>query len=185
MWALKVTRSTMAATSRGSGNTDPHSLNGRFVPMPIEARSSRSVMIWNSSSAPRGSIWTYPSFIEQEQVEPPVAADHAGQLAFVGGFDELVDQLWGGDVADPAALFAGSDTERDEQVGFAGAGVVEQHDRFAGVHVGAGRERGEVRRWDAGNGVEVELREPLEAGEARFGDAAGAAAFEAVVDFGR
>jgi hypothetical protein len=28
MWALKVTRSTMAATSRASGNTVPHSLKG-------------------------------------------------------------------------------------------------------------------------------------------------------------
>ena len=31
MWALKVTRSTMAATRRGSGKTVPHSLNGRLV----------------------------------------------------------------------------------------------------------------------------------------------------------
>jgi hypothetical protein len=28
MWALKVTRSTIAATRRGSGNSEPHSLNG-------------------------------------------------------------------------------------------------------------------------------------------------------------
>jgi hypothetical protein len=40
MWALKVTRSTIAATSRRSGKTVPHSLNGRFVPIAIEARSS-------------------------------------------------------------------------------------------------------------------------------------------------
>jgi len=44
MWALKVTRSTMAATRRGSGKTVPHSLNGRFVPIAMEAFSSRSVM---------------------------------------------------------------------------------------------------------------------------------------------
>jgi hypothetical protein len=30
MWALKVTRSTMAATRRVSGTTWPHSLKGRF-----------------------------------------------------------------------------------------------------------------------------------------------------------
>ena len=61
MWALKVTRSTMAATRRGSGKTVPHSLKGKLVAIATEARSSRSVMIWNSNSAPRGSIWTYPS----------------------------------------------------------------------------------------------------------------------------
>lgn len=39
----------------------PHSLKGRLVAIATEARSSRSVMIWNSNSAPRGSMWTYPS----------------------------------------------------------------------------------------------------------------------------
>jgi hypothetical protein len=58
MWALKVIRSTIAATRRGSGNTEPHSLKGRLLASAMLARSSRSVMIWNSSSAPRGSIWT-------------------------------------------------------------------------------------------------------------------------------
>ena len=36
----------------------PHSLKGRFVAIAMDARSSRSVMIWKSSSAPRGSILT-------------------------------------------------------------------------------------------------------------------------------
>ena len=36
--ALKVTRSTIAATRRGSGKTVPHSLNGRLVPIAITAR---------------------------------------------------------------------------------------------------------------------------------------------------
>jgi hypothetical protein len=31
MWALKVTRSTIAATRRGSGNAVPHSEKGRAV----------------------------------------------------------------------------------------------------------------------------------------------------------
>jgi len=57
MWALKVTRSTIAATRRGSGKTVPHSLKGRLVAIAMEARSSRAVMTWKSSSAPRGSIW--------------------------------------------------------------------------------------------------------------------------------
>jgi hypothetical protein len=51
IWAWKVSRSTMAATSLGSGMIDPHSLNGRLLPVAIEAFSSLSVMIWKSSSA--------------------------------------------------------------------------------------------------------------------------------------
>ena len=49
-----------------------------------------------------------------EQVEAAVAADHSGQDAVVGGFDELVDQLCGGGVADAAALLAGGQGEADE-----------------------------------------------------------------------
>jgi hypothetical protein len=52
MWALKVTRSTMA-TRRGGGEDGSPFMNGRTVPMAMEARSSRLVMIWKSSSAPR------------------------------------------------------------------------------------------------------------------------------------
>ena len=58
MWALKVSRSTIAAASRGSVKVLPHSLNGALLAQAMEAFSSRSVMIWNSSSAPRGSRWT-------------------------------------------------------------------------------------------------------------------------------
>ncbi len=38
----------------GVGEDGAPLLNGRFVPIAIEALSSRSVMIWNRSSAPRG-----------------------------------------------------------------------------------------------------------------------------------
>lgn len=48
--------SRVAVTSRGSGNTAPHWLNGRLLASPMLARSSRSVMVWNSNSALRGSI---------------------------------------------------------------------------------------------------------------------------------
>ena len=56
-------------------------------------------------------------FIEAEQVQASVAGHDAGQDPFVGGFDEFVDQLRGGDVADSTALFAGRQPEPDEQVG--------------------------------------------------------------------
>ena len=46
-------------------------------------------------------------FVEQQKIEAAVAGHDAGQDAIVGGLDQLVDQFRGGDVADPAALFAG------------------------------------------------------------------------------
>ena len=100
-----------------------------------------------------------------------------------GGFGELAGQLGGGGVADPAALLAGGQPEADEQVGFAGAGVAEQHGRLAGVDPGTGGEGSELR-CDAGDHAGAEVSQPLDAGEAGFGDAAGAAAAGPVVDFG-
>ena len=56
MRALKVTRSTKVATrARCSGKTVPHSPErGRFVLIAMEARSSCSVMIRNSSAGAAG-----------------------------------------------------------------------------------------------------------------------------------
>src|SRR6478672_4191850 len=159
MWALKVTRSTMAATRRGSGNTVPHSLKGRLVAIATEARSSRSVMIWKSNSAPRGSILDVSQLVEAEQIQASVAGHDAGQDPCVGGFDELVDQLCGGDVADPAALFAGSQPEPYEQVGLSSAGVTEQHHGLAGVHVVPAGQLTEDSGRDSGDGVDVEVRQ--------------------------
>jgi hypothetical protein len=42
----------------GVGEDGAPLLNGSLVAIAMEARSSRSVMIWKSSSAPRGSTWT-------------------------------------------------------------------------------------------------------------------------------
>lgn len=52
MWALKVTRSTIAEQSRGSVKVCFHSENGALEAMAIARRSSRSVKTWNSSFAP-------------------------------------------------------------------------------------------------------------------------------------
>ena len=144
MWALKVTRSTIAATRRGSGNTVPHSLKGRLVPIADAGAFFAFGDDLEQQFGAAGVDLDVAQFVEQQQVQPAVAADDAGQLPVVGGFDEFVDQLRGGDVADPAALFAGGQAEPDEQVGLAGAAVAEQHDRFAGVDVGAGGQRGEL-----------------------------------------
>src|SRR5688572_16525785 len=50
-------------------------------------------------------------FVDQQQVETAVAGYEAGEAAFVGGFDELVDELGAGGVADSAGLFAGGDAK--------------------------------------------------------------------------
>ena len=113
-----------------------------------------------------------------------VAADDAGELALAGGFGEFVDEQGAGGVADPAALLAGGHAEPDQEVGFAGAGVAEQHDRVSGVDPGAGGEGGELGGADGRDGAGVEAGEPLEARELRLGDAAGAAAGGSVAEFG-
>jgi hypothetical protein len=59
--------------------------------------------------------------VEAEQIEASVAGDESGEFAVVGGFDEFVDELGGGDVADSSALLAGGDAESDEEVGLAGS----------------------------------------------------------------
>jgi hypothetical protein len=116
MWALKVTRSAIAATSRGSGNT-------------LAPFAERQV----GRDRDRGPFFAFGDDLKQQlraagvdldvaqlvqtpgsQTNRQSAAGEAGQDAFVGGFDELVDQLRGGDVADPAALLAGGKPETNE-----------------------------------------------------------------------
>ena len=183
MWALKVTRSTIAATRRGSLKTDPHSLKGRLVPTPAGAFLAFGDDLEEQLGA-AGIDLDVAEFIEQQQIQPAVAAHDAGEHSPVGGLDEFIDQRGAGDVTDSAALFAGGQTQADEQVGLAGAAVTEQHDRLARVDPGAGGQRGQLRGRDARHGVEVELAQPLQPREARFGDSAGAAPLAAFVDLG-
>jgi len=69
-------------------------------------------------------------------------------------------------------------------MGFAGAGVAEEHDGVAGVEVAARGEGGDHGWGDVGCGGGVELGEAFDAGEAGFADAAGPAPFAAGVDLG-
>ena len=66
------------------------------------------------------------------------------QSALVGGLDELVDELGGGHVADPAALLAGGHAEADQQVRLSRARVTEQHDGLAGWKESAAGEHREA-----------------------------------------
>jgi hypothetical protein len=63
----------------------------------------------------------------------------------------------------------------------ASAGVTEQHQRLAGVDPRPGGQGGESGG-DAGDRVGAEVGQPLDPGEAGFGDAAGPAAAGALVD---
>jgi hypothetical protein len=87
----------------GSGMIEPHSLNGRLLPVAIDAFSSLSVTIWNGSSAPRGPAAS-TKLVETDAVEAAVAGDDAAQPLFVGRLDQLVHQLRTGDVTNPAVL---------------------------------------------------------------------------------
>ncbi len=112
-----------------------------------------------------------PEFVEAEQIQASVAGHDARQDTFVGGFDEFVDQLRGSDVADSAALFAGRQPQPDEEVGLACAGIAEQHDWFAGVHVVPGGEVAQRRSGDRGDGVNVEVRQAFQPRELGVVDA--------------
>jgi hypothetical protein len=46
------------------------------------------------------------AYVKADQVQAVIASDAPRQDPVVGGLDEFVDQLGGGEVANPAALFA-------------------------------------------------------------------------------
>jgi hypothetical protein len=113
----------------------------------------------------RGRRVGVAELVEQEQVETAVAGHGARQVAFVSGFDEFVDELGGGQVANGSSLFAGGDSEGDEQMGLAGAGIAEQNHGFAAVDPAAIGQRGDGGGRDHWGGVEVEPGEGLRRGK--------------------
>jgi hypothetical protein len=70
-------------------------------------------------------------------------------------------------------------------VGFAGAGITQQHDGFPGVDPTAAGDGRQLHRGNARNGVKVELREASEPWEFRFGDPPGPATITTFIDFER
>jgi hypothetical protein len=70
-------------------------------------------------------------------------------------------------------------------VALARAGVAQQHDGLAGVHVGAAGQGGDGGRVDRWGGGEVEVGQALHAGETSFVHAPGPAALGPLVHFGR
>ena len=59
-------------------------------------------------------------------LDSPVVGNGLGQLAFVGGLDQFVDQFRGQRVADPEALLGRGGAQTDEQVRLSGAGIPNQ-----------------------------------------------------------
>ena len=93
MFPPKVSRSTMAAQSRGSVKVLVQPLNESLLAIATAVFSSRSVRTWKSSSAPRLSRLPVAQLVQAEELDAAVAGDGPGELAFVGGFDEFVDEL--------------------------------------------------------------------------------------------
>src|SRR5260370_39202683 len=114
MWALKVTRSTMAATRGGRGT--PFPLAERQIRPDRDGSAFRAFGddLEQQLSA-SGIELDVTEFVEQEETEAAVAGHDARQLPVVGGFGEFVDQGGGGGVADPAALLAGGQPESYQQ----------------------------------------------------------------------
>src|ERR1700722_16856596 len=129
MCASKVSRSTMAAQSRGSagvgeggcpcgeGGVGRDGDGGAFLAFGEDLEQQFGAAPVQLEVA---------QLIEAEQVDAAVAGDGAGQGLVVGGLDELVDQRGGGDVPDPVAVLGGGGAQPDEQGGLAGAGVPDQ-----------------------------------------------------------
>ena len=107
MWALQVTRSAIAAASRGRGIRLPHSSErqvGRQADGGFLLPFGDDLEQQSGSSRVEADV---AEFVEQEQVEAAVPGHDAGQLPAVGSLGELVDELRGGGVADAASLLAG------------------------------------------------------------------------------
>ncbi len=68
---------------------EPHSLNGRLLPVAMEAFSSLSVTIWNNSSATWVQLHV-TELVEAQEVKTPVAGDDTTEPAFVGRLHQLV-----------------------------------------------------------------------------------------------
>lgn len=96
----------------------PTHLNGRLLASPILASF---LPFGDDLEQQFGSAridLDIADLIEQQQVQPAVTGHHPRQHTFVGGFHEFIDQLGAADVADPAALLAGRQSQADQQMGF-------------------------------------------------------------------
>ncbi len=99
--------------------------------------------------------------INTQQIDPAVAGDRLGQLALVGGLDQLVDRFRREGVADPPAVLRGGGAQPDQQVRLAGAGVTDQAEWVALADPLAASAMVNGGRVDVRVGLEVEVLDPL------------------------
>ena len=78
IWPAKVSRSTIAAQSRGSVKVFVQPEKASLEAIAMADFSSRSVRTWNSSSAPRSVELHVAQFVDAEQVDSAVAGDGLG-----------------------------------------------------------------------------------------------------------
>ena len=123
--------------------------------------------------------------VQAQKVDPPVAADHLGQRPVIGGLDELVDQRGGGDVPDPVAVLGGGGAQPDQQVRLAGPGVADQAQRLPGGDPLRSGPACDQRGGHVRVRGEVEVLDPLGAGEGGLADQPGLAAGFPVIAFQR
>jgi hypothetical protein len=87
------------------------------------------------------------------------------------GLDQFVDQCRGGSESDPSLLPAGRHHEPGEQMGFAGATVADQDDRFGLGDVVALGQFMDLLRRDSGVAREVEFLKGFHPRQTSFADA--------------
>ena len=98
MWARNVMRSTMAATSRGSVMTWPHSLKGRFE--ATRSRTSPRARSESGRTAPHRVCRAGRSPARRATTGRDVRSERrCGEPTFVGCLDQFVDQTRTGRVA--------------------------------------------------------------------------------------
>jgi hypothetical protein len=123
MWALKVTRSTMAAT-RGVGDDLPP-----FAERPVGGQRDQGFLCsfgedLEQKLGASAVELDVAEFVQAERVEAAVSGHDPRQAAFVGCFAQLVDQLGGCGVTHPPSLVARRDPKAYEQVALSRAGTV-------------------------------------------------------------
>ena len=103
-----------------------HTVRYVLAAMATAVFSSRSVRTWKQQLGAALIQFQVAELVQAKELDSAVAGDRAGQLAFVGGFDEFVDELRREDVTDLVAGLGSGGAQADEQVALAGAAVADQ-----------------------------------------------------------
>ncbi len=123
-----VTATLAAASNRRWDNVktlvvDP-TVRNRYEPTPVPLLEATDPHKPFSAALVQSEV---ARLVQAEQLDPAVAGDgRKRELAFVGGFDEFVDELRGQHVTHPVAGLGCGGPQADEQMALAGAAVTDQ-----------------------------------------------------------